>query len=219
MNHLAVIDPNVLEGGKVTSRHQGEPPDPRLVRDPTQLVPETDIGKLLSQDLLDSAVGRLSPTRVRGPPTAEQQTIHLGVSVVTPIGPKRGKRIRVEYILIIVGIADADPGQDIELEIPRLDVGVERPPLVAPDLEPNPDLRQLKLYRLGNGSAELARRRLEGEGEPPAPFSYRMPGLIQKPPGPFGIEREGRYLRFVRPVLRKEEPRGRSRLPPEEMGV
>ena len=103
-----VVEPGILQGGKVAPGHEGEPPDPRLVRDPTQFMPETDVGKFLSQDLLDSAVGCLSLTDVRGSPTADQQTIHLGVPIETPIGPKRGKRIRVEDILVIVGIGDAD---------------------------------------------------------------------------------------------------------------
>ena len=81
-------------------------------------MPETDIGKFFGQNLLKTAVDRLSLTQVGFSPNGQEKAVHLIVLIPPPVGPTRGTRIRVEDIVIIVWIGDPNPGQDIELETP-----------------------------------------------------------------------------------------------------
>src|SRR5439155_14472083 len=109
--------------------------------------------------------------------------------------------------VIEVGIADPDPGERAELEVAAAHVGVERPPLVGPDVDRDADRAERRLDRLGEPTSGQLVRGLEDDpeaGKGARAVRVAEAGPVEETSRPAGVVSE-RPRRRVRPVLGSEE--------------
>src|SRR5262249_44514731 len=122
--------------------------------------------EIAGRPALDAGVDPPASGRLARLETRDRQPVEDRAPVRAPVVPRGRLHRRVEGEAVEIRVLDPDPGERRELDGAAPGVGVERAPLVAPDLEADPDGREGGLDRVGEPARSGLVRGLVDDLEP-----------------------------------------------------